>query len=360
MTYRHRRPSGPHQPPRPRPSAAGALDSSTRYPQSRLLTSSPRRSKVSNAASASVFSAVRTRGPIARDAIAQSTQLANIATVNRRSPRCWKPVCCANAPDLAVSAPSGAHGFRSRSTTNRSDAGHPHRCQDRGIVATDLFGRTLDVVGNTDPTGAQSAALATLAASARQCLSHWHRPRRCGSAPPAGGRQHHGIYQTIPGSAGTTPRWAGAGRGARHCCVTRRTSRDGRCRVAAGRTSARARRRRWPVAHEPVRLRPGAVGYALSIDGRVHSPASGPGVAGLPARSNCSGRRAIGIHRERRGRADRGPQAAQSRRKGLRPRCRRCCAPPARVRERPANCSPTARVLGEAVALLHDMLNPDS
>ncbi len=43
------------------------------------------------------------------------------------------------------------------------------------IVATDLFGRTLDVVETPTPRGAQAAALATLAGSARRYLSRWHR-----------------------------------------------------------------------------------------------------------------------------------------------------------------------------------------
>ena len=56
------------------------------------------------------------------------------------------------------------------------------------------------------------------------------------------------------------------------------------------------------------------VGYALSIGGRVHSPASGPGtIAALPAQSELlGGTRPAGVHGQRRGRADRGPQGAAS------------------------------------------------
>lgn len=45
------------------------------------------------------------------------------------------------------------------------------------IVATDLFGRTLDVVETPTPNGPQGAALASLAGSAQRYLARWHRRR---------------------------------------------------------------------------------------------------------------------------------------------------------------------------------------
>ncbi len=55
------------------------------------------------------------------------------------------------------------------------------------IVATDLFGRTLDVVETPPPRGAQNAALASLAGSARRYLSRWHRRRPLWVGVAAGG-----------------------------------------------------------------------------------------------------------------------------------------------------------------------------
>ena len=110
------------------------------------------------------------------------------------------------------------------------------------------------------------------------------------------------------------------------------------------------------------------VGYALVIGGRVHCPASGPGtIAGLPAYSELARRhRAIGVHRQRRSRRRRGPPAqghpTRPRRPGQRVGIRH--HRPARV-ARAGNqqardlLDERARVLGEAVALLRDMLNPD-
>ncbi|MEX3770737.1 hypothetical protein ABFW14_27935, partial [Mycolicibacterium fortuitum] len=49
---------------------ARSLTAASRYPQSRLLHIVAPSLKVPDAAAASVFSAVRSRGPVARDAIA--------------------------------------------------------------------------------------------------------------------------------------------------------------------------------------------------------------------------------------------------------------------------------------------------
>src|SRR4029078_9318424 len=55
------------------------------------------------------------------------------------------------------------------------------------IVATDLFGRTLDAVETPTPHGAQAAALASLAGSARRSLSRWARRRALWVGVTAGG-----------------------------------------------------------------------------------------------------------------------------------------------------------------------------
>jgi predicted NBD/HSP70 family sugar kinase len=104
------------------------------------------------------------------------------------------------------------------------------------------------------------------------------------------------------------------------------------------------------------------VGYALSIGGKVHSPASGPGtIAGLPANSELLGgtgqlestvsdEAVLIAARKRRvipaeGPASTMPAVLRAARQGNE-----------QARELLAE---RARVLGEAVALLRDMLNPD-
>ena len=104
------------------------------------------------------------------------------------------------------------------------------------------------------------------------------------------------------------------------------------------------------------------VGYALSIGGKVHSPASGPGtIAGLPAHSDLLGGTGqlestvsdeavlIAARKQRVIPAD-GPASTMT---GVL-RAARQGNEQAR-----ALLAERARVLGEAVALLRDMLNPD-
>ena len=119
----------------------------SRYPQSRLLHIVAPSLKVPDAAAASVFSAIRTRGPIARDAIAQLTQL-SIATVNRQVTALLEAGILRERADLAV---SGAIG-RPRVPVEVNHEpyltlGIHIGARTTSIVATALFGRTLDVVG---------------------------------------------------------------------------------------------------------------------------------------------------------------------------------------------------------------------
>jgi predicted transcriptional regulator len=65
-----------------------------------------------------VFAAVRQRGPIARDVIAQVTKL-SIATVNRQVTTLLDAGLLRERGDLAVPAPSAGPACRSRSTMSR-------------------------------------------------------------------------------------------------------------------------------------------------------------------------------------------------------------------------------------------------
>jgi len=143
--------------------------------------------KVADAAAASVFGAARLRGPIARDVIAQVTQL-SIATVNRQVTALLDAGILRERADLAV---SGAIG-RPRVPVEVNHEpfltlGIHIGARTTSIVATDLFGRTLDVVETPTPRGAQAAALASLAGSARRYLSRWHRRRPLWVGVAAGG-----------------------------------------------------------------------------------------------------------------------------------------------------------------------------
>ena len=329
--------------------------------------------RVADTAAGSVFGAARLRGPIARDGIAAVTAL-SIATVNRQVTALLDAGLLRERADLAV---SGAIG-RPRVPVEVNHQpfltlGVHIGAKTTSIVATDLLGRTLDVVETATPQGSQSAALATLADSARRYLGRWHRRKPLWVGVAAGG-----VIDTSSGYLNHARLgWADAPVGPvladalglpismaahvdamagaelllglrRSTAPTAATGRDG-----AGRTA--------PSTSLYVYARE-TVGYALSTAGRVHSPASGPGtIAALPVRSEMlgdSGRLESTVSDEavldaaRRSRIvpASGPastiagvlRAARNGRHGA----------VALLAER-------GRVLGEAVAMLRDMLNPD-
>ena len=316
-------------------------------------------------AAASVFGAARERGPIARDAIAQVTSL-SIATVNRQVISLLEAGLLRERPDLAA---SGAIG-RPRVPVEINHEpyltlGLHIGARTTSIAATDLFGRTLDAVETPTPQTGHAAALDALAGSARRYLSRWHRRRPLwvgvamgGVVDPATGTVDHPrlgwtgapvgpVFAETMGLPVSVAVHVDAMAGAELLLGMTRLGR------ASGRS--RSRTSLYVYARETV-------GYALMIGGRVHSPATGPGtIAALPAHSGLLG----GSGRLESTVSDEAVLAA-ARRLGVIPadairptlasvlRAARAGSVPARelLAER-------ARVLGSAVALLRDMLNPD-
>jgi predicted NBD/HSP70 family sugar kinase len=330
-----------------------------RYPQARHRVVAPSL-KLADAAAASVFGAARLRGPIARDVIAQVTQL-SIATVNRQVTALLDAGILRERADLAV---SGAIG-RPRVPVEVNHEpfltlGIHIGARTTSIVATDLFGRTLDVVETPTPRGAQAAALAALAGSARRYLSRWHRRRALWVGVAAGG--------VVDSTTGYLDHqrlgWSDAPVGP----VLAETL-DLPVSVASHVDAMAGAELLLGVRRQPTASTTSlyvyareTVGYALSIGGRVHSPASGPGtIAALPAHSELLGGSGqlestvsdeavlIAARKARIIPAD-GPASTvtavlRSARQGN--------------EQARALLAERARVLGEAVALLRDMLNPD-
>ncbi|WP_193044493.1 ROK family protein [Mycolicibacterium baixiangningiae] len=317
--------------------------------------------KVADAAAASVFAAARLRGPIARDAIARVTGL-SIATVNRQVSALLDAAILRERADLAV---SGAIG-RPRVPVEVNHEpfltlGIHIGAKITSIVATDLFGRTLDVVETPTPRGPQEAALTVLSVSARKYLSRWHRRRPLWVGVAAGGVVDGGsgyldhprlgwsqapVGPVLAESLGLPVSVAShvdAMAGAELLLGSRRPA------AASSSTSL------YVYARETV-------GFALSIDGRVHSPTSGPGtIAALPAQSELLGgsgqlestvsdEAVLTAARGQRIIAPEGPTSTMA--AVLRAARQGNESAQALLGER-------ARVLGEAVALLRDMLNPD-
>jgi predicted NBD/HSP70 family sugar kinase len=327
--------------------------------------------RVAEAAAASVFGAARLRGPIARDVIAKTTGL-SIATVNRQVTALLGAGVLRERADLAV---SGAIG-RPRVPVEVNHEpyltlGLHIGAKTTSIVATDLLGRTLDVVETPTPRGSQDAALAALAESARRYLSRWHRRRPLaigvasgGVTDSATGHLDHARLGWVDAPVGpvlgetlglpvSLASHVDAMAGAELLLGSRGVAPVPGLNVAAsaapGGTSV------YVYARETV-------GYALSIGGRVHTPDSGPGtIAALPAQSALLG----GTGRLESTVSDEAVLTA-ARKGGIIPGEGPASTIAAVLRaarrgdERAAELlAERARVLGEAVALLRDMLNPD-
>ncbi|MDZ7885301.1 MAG: ROK family protein [Mycobacterium sp.] len=316
--------------------------------------------KVADAAAASVFGAARGRGPIARDAIARVTGL-SIATVNRQVTALLEAGVLRERADLAV---SGAIG-RPRVPVEVNHEpfltlGLHIGARTTSIVAADLFGRTLDVVETPTPRGAQGAALAALAGSARRYLSRWHRRRPLWVGVAAGGVVDSTSGYLDHARLGWTQAPVGPvlaeALGLPVSVASHVDAMAGAELLLAGRRPrAQAGTSLYVYARETV-------GYALSIGGRVHSPSSGPGtIAALPVNSELLGgtgklestvsdEAVRNAARAQRIVPSEGPASTLS-----------AVLSAARGGHEGARglLAERARVLGEAVALLRDMLNPD-
>jgi predicted NBD/HSP70 family sugar kinase len=322
---------------------------------------------ISDSAAASVFRAVRLRGPVGRDVIAGITSL-SIATVNRQVIALLDAGLLRERADLAI---SGAIG-RPRVPVEINHEpfvtlGIHIGARTTSIVATDLFGRTLDTVETPTPLSAAGPALASLAESACRYLRRWHRRRPLWVGVAIGG--------TVDSATGHVdhPRlgWRQAPVGpvladALGLPVSVASHVD----AMAGAELLLGLRRFAPSS--PTSLYVYAretVGYALVIGGRVHCPASGPGtIAALPAYSELLG----GTGQLESTVSDEAVLSAARRLKIL-----PVLAPATRIAgsatamtdllrvARAGNpqarelLAERARVLGEAVALVRDMLNPD-
>ncbi|OPX07806.1 ROK family protein [Mycobacterium sp. AT1] len=326
--------------------------------------------RVAEAAAASVFGAARLRGPIARDVIAQTTGL-SIATVNRQVTALLDAGVLRERADLAV---SGAIG-RPRVPVEVNHEpfltlGIHIGARTSIIVATDLFGRTLDVVETPTPRGSQNSALAALAGSASRYLSRWHRRRPLWVGVTAGGVVDSATGHVDHARLGWTDAPVGpvlaetlglpvslashvdAMAGAELLLGTRRVN---------GSAASNAASSAAPVTSLYVYARE-TVGYALSIGGRVHSPTSGPGtIAALPAQSEMLG----GSGQLESTVSDEAVLTA-ARRLRIVPADGPSSTIGAVLRAaRQGNQAAAdllgerAHVLGESVALLRDMLNPD-
>jgi predicted NBD/HSP70 family sugar kinase len=295
---------------------------------------------LSDSAAASVFRAVRLRGPVGRDVIAGVTSL-SIATVNRQVIALLEAGLLRERADLAV---SGAIG-RPRVPVEVNHEpfvtlGIHVGARTTSIVATDLFGRTLDTVETPTPLNAAGPALASLADSATGHVDHARLGWRQAPVGP--------VLADALGLPVSVASHVDAMAGAELLLGMRRFA-------PSSPTSL------YVYARETV-------GYALVIGGRVHCPASGPGtIAPLPVHSELLG----GTGQLESTVSDEAVLAAARRLRVLPSApATRTGGPATAITDllrvaRAGNpqakelLTERAKVLGEAVALLRDLLNPD-
>jgi predicted NBD/HSP70 family sugar kinase len=314
--------------------------------------------QLSDAAASSVFRAVRLRGPIGRDVIAQVTSL-SIATVNRQVIALLDAGILRERADLAV---SGAIG-RPRVPVEVNHEpfltlGIHVGARTTSIVATDLFGRTLDAVETPTPRTAQGPALAALADGARRYLRRWHRRRPLWVGVAIGG--------TVDAASGHVDHarlgWRDAPVGQVFAeALELPVSVASHVDAMAAAELLLGMRRFGPNSSTSLYVYAReTVGYALMIDGRVHSPASGPGtITNLPAHSELLGGSGLLESTV----SDEAVVAA-ARRLRILPAQNGSVTDvlkAARSGNQQAQelLDERARVLGESVALLRDLLNPD-
>lgn len=321
---------------------------------------------LADSAAASVFRAVRLRGPVGRDVIASVTSL-SIATVNRQVIALLEAGLLRERADLAV---SGAIG-RPRVPVEVNHEpfvtlGIHIGARTTSIVAADLFGRTLDAVETPTPLSPAGSALGSLADSACRYLRRWHRRRALWVGVAIGG--------TVDGATGHVdhPRlgWQRAPVGTVLAdALGLPVSVASHVDAMAGAELLLGMRRFAPGSSTSLYVYAReTVGYALVIDGRVHCPASGPGtIAGLPARSELlggTGQLESTVSDEAVLAAARRlrilPAASAARTNGsagaVTDLLRAARAGNQQARDL---LGERARVLGETVALLRDLLNPD-
>lgn len=320
----------------------------------------PRLSKPETAA-ALVFAAARYRGPIARDTIADDCGL-SFATVHRYVTALLDAQLLRERPDLSVPGAIGRPRVPLELNHDRFlTLGIHVGVRTTIIVASDLFGRSLGAVEMATPGGPPSAALASLAESSRRYLTRWHKRR-----PLWVGLTSGGIVDSVSGHIDHpqlgwphTPAGPTMARGlGLPVSVAWHVDAMAGAELLLRKNDIHTASSLYLYARETV-------GFAQVIDGRVHTPASGPGtIAALPVHSDLlgdSGRLESTVSDD--------AVISAARKRGILP----TSEPNSTIAEllgiARQNDGPTsaaarellaerARILGGAVALLRDILNP--
>lgn len=316
--------------------------------------------RIPDAAAASVFAAARMRGPVARDGIARLTSLST-ATVNRHVGALVEAGLLRERADLSATGSVGRP--RVPVEVNHEPfltLGIHIGARATSIVAIDLMGRTLDAVGVPTPQGNSDAALAALGETAKRYLRRWHKRQPLWVGVAVGG-----LVDSASGTV-THPRlgWSAAPVGAvlAQALGLRVSVASHVDAMAAAELIWGLRRSSTPSTTSLYVYARETVGYALVIGGKVHSPESGPGsITALPAQSELLGQSGMlettvsdeAVLTAARSLRILPPDGSESSVAALLRYARNGDAGARELLDE------RARVLGESVALLRDLLNPD-
>ncbi|MFD6897208.1 ROK family protein [Rhodococcus sp. NPDC060086] len=249
--------------------------------------------RIADGAAGSVLRVAADRGPASRDLIAKATGL-SIATVNRQVTALLAAGLLRERADLTESGAIGRPRIPVEVDHEQFlTVGIHIGAVTTGIVAADLRGRIIGAVEIPTPSGDQDSALASITASAKAFVSRWHRRTALWAGVAIGGRVDSttGIvdHPRLGWSQARVGEAVGLGlrlpvsvaahveaMAAAELLLTPNKS-------SVGTTGAGL----YIYARETV-------GIAITFDGKVHTPTTGPGsISHLPtgssARCACGG-----------------------------------------------------------------------
>ncbi|MFF0817262.1 ROK family protein [Rhodococcus sp. NPDC003318] len=321
--------------------------------------------RIGDSPAAAVFRVACTNGPIARDAAAKSTGLST-ATVNRQVAALLGEGLLRERADLTASGAVGRP--RVPFEVNHEPyltVGIHIGAVVTGIVASDIRGRLLGSVEIPTPTGPQDLALAQITRSARMFVGRWHKRRPLWVGVALGGRVDAttGVvdHQRLGWTGAQVGAIIGEGLGlpvsvAAH--VEAMAASELLLAPQRPGESAGTGTSMYFYARETA-------GVAVTIDGRVHTPSSGPGsIVHLPTGSSalcsCGARGCLEATVSDRAMIEAARDAGILNGTNGRPAI-------AAVYKAAASGSlaahellvERARILGRTVAMLRDLFNPD-
>ncbi|NLU84080.1 ROK family transcriptional regulator [Rhodococcus sp. HNM0569] len=249
--------------------------------------------EIGESPAAAVFRAVRTRGPLTRDVVAKATGL-SIATVNRQVSALLDVGVLRERGDLT---PSGAVG-RPRvpfdvDHERFATVGIHVGAVVTSIIASDLRGRVLGAVEIPTPRTHSDEALTSVARSARAFAGRWHRRTPLWAGVAIGGRVDAATgvvdHPRLGWTGAQVGQIIGAGLGLPVSVAAHVEA------MAASELLLAHHDSEESEVAEPVAGETGMyfyaremAGIAITIDGRVHTPSTGPGsIAHFPTGSSA-------------------------------------------------------------------------